>query len=452
MANLKRARPTKDACYLDIAEKVALRSTCHRRKYGAVIVNKDEVLATGYGGPPRKTINCNRLKFCYRSIYGARRGENYELCRAVHAEMNAIIQARRLDMIGSTLYLVGLDSETKERLFDAQPCRLCRRAIVNAGIKRVVVGISKEKTRRYNVKEWVKNSLWEIRKEKGHLIPIEPPITLSDPIDEEKRSKLMERFPALNDAVVVQTTSYEDPKQTIGRAAARFVRSNVKSGNSVSLSCGDTIHAMIEAIPYQSHRMLTINQLSVEGDPTTIHQAPATLVGLLRGKCSAESHVYGLHLPPPALSQLSINFRREFANSRLLIDLKKRVRRSDYLFIGVGSADRNSSSFWRVAEAATRGKFPLYLNRLGIVGEINNQIFDKSGNDCTHKVPGLSDHVINILSLNDIRTIAHNYPKQKVVMIATGEGKTRAIRAALDAGFANILITGRNDVDRILSD
>ncbi len=218
----REQRPTKDRWYLDIAEQVALRSTCLRRNFGAVIVKEDEVLATGYGGAPRKTINCNRVGFCYRDRLGARKGEHYELCRAVHAEQNAIIQARRLDMLGATLYLVGLDAKTKKRLSDAEPCRICKRFIVNAGITRVIVGADSGKQTTYSVKKWVLNSLSEFRKEKGRLVPDMPPISLSDHSDTERQARLISHF-RLADAVVVQTSSFESRKQTVGRAAARWL-------------------------------------------------------------------------------------------------------------------------------------------------------------------------------------------------------------------------------------
>jgi dCMP deaminase len=444
-------RPSKDEWYLNIAEQVALRSTCLRRNFGAVIVKDDEVLATGYGGAPRKTINCNEVGFCYRDRIGARKGEHYELCRAVHAEQNATIQARRLDMLGATLYLVGLDAKTKERLLDAAPCRICRRAIVNAGLERVVVGVSKNETRTYFVDEWVKYSLWEFEREEGQIIPVMAPLSLSDPTDEQRREALISKF-SLADAVVVQTTSFENAKQTIGRAGARFFVSNVTSGSSVALSCGDTILSLVESLPYQAHRTLIIHQLSAEGDPTTIHQAPATLVGLLRGKSSSDSKVYGLQLPPLDLGPLSARFREEIAESNFLAELKGSVRQSNYVFIGVGSMDSNSQSFWAVAQAATGGTFLDYVSSLGIVGEINNQVFDETGEDCTYRIPGLSKYLINILTLDDIRSMARDYTKHKVVMLATGSQKTKAIRVGLKAGLANILITGREDADRLLGE
>ena len=352
-----RQRPTKNESYLNIAEELALRSTCLRRNFGAVIVKEDEVIATGYGGAPRKTVNCNKIGYCYRDRMGAKRGEHYELCRAVHAEQNAIIQARRLDMLGSTLYLIGLDAKTKKRLSDAEPCRICKRAIVNAGIRKVIVGADEGKKRTLWVKKWVRESLGEFQKENGLLVPIMPPLSLSEPNKDERKARLIARF-RLADAIVVQTTSIENRKQTVGRAAASYFTSNVKSGDSVALSCGDTILSFLEALPYQSHRKLDIHQLSVEGDPATIHQAPATLVGLLRGKCSPQSSVYGLQLPPIELSPLSLQLREELSKSPFLANLRNRVLASDYVFIGVGSVDKNSVSFWAMARLQPAASSP----------------------------------------------------------------------------------------------
>ena len=81
--------------YLDIAETVAKRSTCLRRRYGAVIVNNDQIISTGYVGAPRGRKNCCDLGECIRTKLEVPRGERYELCRSVHAEANAIINAPR---------------------------------------------------------------------------------------------------------------------------------------------------------------------------------------------------------------------------------------------------------------------------------------------------------------------------------------------------------------------
>ena len=97
-------RKSKDDYYLSIAGAVLARSTCLRRKYGAVIVRDDEIIATGYNGAPRGETNCCDLGYCFRQHQNIPHGERYEACRAVHAEANAIISASRRDMIGSTLY------------------------------------------------------------------------------------------------------------------------------------------------------------------------------------------------------------------------------------------------------------------------------------------------------------------------------------------------------------
>ena len=95
------SRTSKQNYYLDIADAVLERSTCLRRKYGAIIVRNDEIISTGYNGAPRGRRNCSDLGGCMREKLGIPSGERYELCRSVHAEANAIISASRRDMIGS---------------------------------------------------------------------------------------------------------------------------------------------------------------------------------------------------------------------------------------------------------------------------------------------------------------------------------------------------------------
>ena len=134
-------RTDKINYYLDIAETVLKRSTCLRRNYGAIIVKNDEVIATGYNGSPRGSINCSDKGTCRRNELKIASGERYELCEAVHAEQNVIISASRKDMIGSTLYLVGKEYETNTYVKDTKPCLLCERFIKNAEIHRVIVRI-----------------------------------------------------------------------------------------------------------------------------------------------------------------------------------------------------------------------------------------------------------------------------------------------------------------------
>ena len=130
-------RESKDNYYLSIAEAVLARSTCLRRKYGAVIVRDDEIISTGYNGSPRGASNCIDLGYCYRQQHEVPHGENYELCRSVHGEANAIISASRRDMIGATLYLAGQEADGTP-IADIAPCLMCYRLILNAGISTIV--------------------------------------------------------------------------------------------------------------------------------------------------------------------------------------------------------------------------------------------------------------------------------------------------------------------------
>ena len=132
-------RISKDAYYLSIAAEVAKRSTCLRRQYGAVIVNHDEIVATGYNGAPRGDANCCDVGECWREKNNIPHGEQYEKCVAVHAECNAIISASRKEMLGSTLYLYGFEG-LDHPMEDPVPCMICTRLIKNAGIAKVVNG------------------------------------------------------------------------------------------------------------------------------------------------------------------------------------------------------------------------------------------------------------------------------------------------------------------------
>ena len=148
-------RIEKENYYLDIAQTVLERSTCLRRCYGAIIVRNDEIVATGYNGAPRGRKNCVDLGFCVREQMRVPRGERYELCRSVHAEANAIISASRNECIGADLYLVGKDAKTGEILGDATSCSMCRRTIINAGIRRVVIRNTPTEFTIVPVQQWI---------------------------------------------------------------------------------------------------------------------------------------------------------------------------------------------------------------------------------------------------------------------------------------------------------
>ena len=143
--------------YLDIAEAVLERSTCIRKAYGAIIVKNDEIIATGYNGAPRGRCNCSELGYCLREKLEVPRGERYELCRSVHAEQNAIISAARKDLIDSTLYLVGKELDSGEYVSNSNSCSLCKKMIINAGIKEVIIRDTKNEYRIIDVNEYILN-------------------------------------------------------------------------------------------------------------------------------------------------------------------------------------------------------------------------------------------------------------------------------------------------------
>ena len=133
-------RPSKDEAFMQIAQAVSLRSTCLRRRYGAVIVSHDgRLVSTGYNGAPRHRLNCSELGVCRREQLHIKPGTHYELCRAVHAEANAIINGNPLDIAGGTLYLAGTEAKTCAPTEHISPCAMCQRLILNAQLKRVVM-------------------------------------------------------------------------------------------------------------------------------------------------------------------------------------------------------------------------------------------------------------------------------------------------------------------------
>lgn len=151
-------RIDKNNYYLDIAQVVSERGTCLRRNFGAIIVKNDQIISTGYSGAPRGRKNCSDLGSCRREELKIPRGERYELCRSVHAEANAIINASRQEMISSTLYLVGVEKSSGDFVEQTNACSMCKKMIINAGIKTIVVRDDKENFREFDViEEFIKN-------------------------------------------------------------------------------------------------------------------------------------------------------------------------------------------------------------------------------------------------------------------------------------------------------
>ena len=148
-------RTSKHNYYLDIAQTVSERSTCIRRRFGAIIVKNDVIIATGYNGAPRGRLNCSDIESCVREEMNVPRGERYELCRAVHAEANAIISASRHEMIGASIFLAGVDAKTGEYIPNSNSCGMCKKLIINAGIETVYVRDSKDEYRVIPVQSWI---------------------------------------------------------------------------------------------------------------------------------------------------------------------------------------------------------------------------------------------------------------------------------------------------------
>ncbi len=143
--------------YLDLAEMVSQRSTCLRKRYGAVIVKNDEVISTGYNGAPRGRANCTDLGRCIREEMKIPRGERYELCRSVHAEQNAVISASRGELLGSSMYMVGVEASDGSYVANSSSCPMCKRVLINAGIKDIFVRDTKNEYRHILIEDWIAN-------------------------------------------------------------------------------------------------------------------------------------------------------------------------------------------------------------------------------------------------------------------------------------------------------
>ena len=150
-------RISKINYYLDIAETVASRSTCLRKKYGAIIVNNDIIISTGYCGAPRGRANCCDRGTCIREELNIPRGERFELCRSVHAEANAMLAASREQMMGAVMYQTCVNPKSDEIIGPIDSCQMCKRLIINAGISQVINRDNKASYHIANVTDWVIN-------------------------------------------------------------------------------------------------------------------------------------------------------------------------------------------------------------------------------------------------------------------------------------------------------
>lgn len=131
-------RTDKHEWFLDLAERCAKQGTCLRRNFGAVIVDQNNtIISTGYTGAPSKQKDCTQLQHCWREDNNIPSGTQYEKCRSVHAEQNAIIQAGK-NARNSILYLAGIDAKTG-KIVEILPCFLCAKMIINSGVSEVII-------------------------------------------------------------------------------------------------------------------------------------------------------------------------------------------------------------------------------------------------------------------------------------------------------------------------
>jgi dCMP deaminase len=155
---ISMTRPSKDQYYLDIAKGVAKRCTCLKAQLGAVIIRDDQIVSTGYNGAPRGTKSSIERGFCLRKQLGIPSGQRYEICRSVHAEQNAIINAARsgVSLLGGDIYIYGYSID-QDKPLDALPCFICKKMLINCGLKRCVCSTKDGGMMVFEIEKWAKD-------------------------------------------------------------------------------------------------------------------------------------------------------------------------------------------------------------------------------------------------------------------------------------------------------
>lgn len=181
--HLRRSRPNRHEHFLNRAKVVAERSTCLRRRIGAIIVNKDGVeLSSGYVGAPRHTEHCIDIGKCLRMDLKLPSGQRYELCRSVHAEQNAIINAARTgtSIVGGEMYISSEklkgaygNEDEEDKIYG--PCIICKKEIINAGLTAVHMreeGVGEKSYTLEQIKELLaqEEEEWRKKYKQGKLI------------------------------------------------------------------------------------------------------------------------------------------------------------------------------------------------------------------------------------------------------------------------------------------
>ncbi len=169
-------RPSKDRYYLNIAKTVSQRATCLRAMIGAVIIRDDQIVSTGYNGAPRGTKSSLEHEFCLRTKLNIPSGQRYETCRSVHAEQNAIINAARsgASILGGDIYIYG-ERPDDGSIINAFPCFICKKMLMNCGLKRVICSLDDGKIKTFEmadwIEEWRKNDIIDDKFQYGGDLP-----------------------------------------------------------------------------------------------------------------------------------------------------------------------------------------------------------------------------------------------------------------------------------------
>jgi len=150
------ARPSKEQYYLGIAKEVAQRGTCYRLRGGAIIVKDDQIISTGYIGAPRGTKDCMERGYCLRDHLKIPHGTQYEICRSVHCEANAIINAARagVSLLGAVIYTYEENGKTGEKV-DAAPCYMCKKMLINAGVSKFIGNTKDGGVKIFHTEDWI---------------------------------------------------------------------------------------------------------------------------------------------------------------------------------------------------------------------------------------------------------------------------------------------------------
>lgn len=288
-------------------------------------------------------------------------------------------------------------------------------------------------------------------------------ISFEVPPEEELAKRLCYKYD-LFDAKVHKIGGDESAPGILGISAAQYFEKECRSGYGVGLSCGHTLLSMVQAVKPVELPNLKITQLSVEFDPHSIHQAPATLVGLLHAKFREQnSDVFGASFLSPCLTE-PVQTGDIHEKQPEIEELRRRISPEalNLLFVGIGVMDMNDrdSSFVAIIKKAF-GVTPekpdrlTYLaseiSRLRLVGEINNQPYDENGVSQLSFMSELRGKIVPIMSLLQLKEFAEKR-HIRVVAVAGGAAKRQAIKAALRGRLFNVLITDAKTAEFLLAD